>query len=51
MDGVGNGEPACVQPIIITEENGTISSPNFPSDYLDDLNCTWIIQAHLNKVF
>ncbi|XP_076817749.1 transmembrane protease serine 9-like [Clavelina lepadiformis] len=50
VDGAGNGEPACVQPTIITEENGTISSPNFPSDYLDDLNCTWIIQAPLNKL-
>ena len=26
-------------------ENTTITSPNYPSDYDDNLNCTWIIKV------
>ncbi|XP_048223975.1 LOW QUALITY PROTEIN: cubilin [Perognathus longimembris pacificus] len=27
------------------DSSGTISSPNFPSNYFHDQNCTWILQA------
>ncbi|CAK8680068.1 unnamed protein product [Clavelina lepadiformis] len=50
VNGVYTEEPACVEPTKITEQNGTISSPNYPSNYANNLNCTWIIQAPANKL-
>ncbi|XP_076801166.1 bone morphogenetic protein 1 homolog [Clavelina lepadiformis] len=46
-------DDACSTGVVITEENGlsgTISTPNYPDDYDNNLNCTWIIQAPANKL-
>jgi hypothetical protein len=36
--------PRCAS-TILTSPNGTVTSPNFPQDYGNDLNCTWLIGA------
>ena len=36
-------------PMVITAQNSTdISSPNFPENYPNNMNCTWLIVAHNN---
>ena len=34
------------RPLIIDELNGSISSPNYPQNYPNDVNCSWIITSN-----
>ena len=33
------------QPRILNDSTGSILSPNFPSNYVDNHDCTWLVQA------
>ncbi|XP_076803577.1 adhesion G protein-coupled receptor L4-like isoform X2 [Clavelina lepadiformis] len=45
---------ACSSGLTITQDNsgmnGTITSPNYPGNYSNNLTCTWTIQAPTDKV-
>ncbi|CAK8694481.1 unnamed protein product [Clavelina lepadiformis] len=44
---------ACISGVIIPKDNrssGIISSPNYPDNYYNNLNCNWTIQAPEDKV-
>ena len=46
MDACGNGGA-----MVITVQNNTVvSSPNFPEDYPNNMNCTWHIVADRNNL-
>ncbi|CAK8680120.1 unnamed protein product [Clavelina lepadiformis] len=45
-----HSDVACASYAIITEDNGSISSPNYPDDYNNNLNCNWTIVAPPEKL-